>query len=75
MANGEVQENLNFSLHDSRVFAILRALSGKQEKITKPYNVHKGMSKKKQNAVLGEIVVKNFDRNRLREHRLNQAVC
>ena len=30
MANGEVQENLNFSLHDSRVFAILRALSGKK---------------------------------------------
>ena len=29
MANGEVQEILNFSLHDSKVFAILRALSGK----------------------------------------------
>lgn len=30
MANGEVQEILNFSLHDSKVFAILRALSGKK---------------------------------------------
>ena len=30
MANGEVQEILNFSLHDSKIFAILRALSGKK---------------------------------------------
>ena len=30
MANGEVQIFLNFSLHDSMVFAILRALSGKK---------------------------------------------
>ena len=28
--NGEVQENLNFSLHDFKVFAILRTLSGKR---------------------------------------------
>ena len=32
MANGEVQEILNFSLHDSKVFAILRALSGEKTK-------------------------------------------
>ena len=30
MANGEVQIFLNFSLHDSMVFAILRALSGEK---------------------------------------------
>ena len=29
--NGEVQDFLNFSLQDSKVFAILRALSGERE--------------------------------------------
>ena len=29
--NGEVQDFLNFSLHDSGAFAILRALSGEEE--------------------------------------------
>ena len=54
--------------HTARAF-------GQKGENYKLYIVHHGMSKMKQNAVLGEIVVKNFDRNRLREHRLNQAVC
>lgn len=50
--------------HTARAF-------GQKEKTTKSYNVHKGMSNKKRNAACSEVVVKNFDRIRLRPHRLS----
>ena len=50
--------------HTARAF-------GQKEKTTKSYNVHKGMSNKKQNAACSEVVVKNFDRIRLRPHRFS----
>ncbi len=62
--SGEERELLKTSsCHTARAF-------GQEGENYKPYNVHKGMSKKKQNMVSGEIVVKNFDRSRLRPCRL-----